>query len=69
MFTLFLDFEFECEMTLQGSLIKMESIFPCQENYDGGLAQSKLDISCHVGAVTRKRYSSTFLVAIRACMR
>jgi hypothetical protein len=38
MFTLFLDIEFECEMTLQGSLIKMESIFPCQENHDGGLA-------------------------------
>jgi hypothetical protein len=58
MFTLFLNITFAREMTLQGSLIKMGSMLPYQENHDGGLAQSKLDVSCHVGAVPRERYSS-----------
>jgi hypothetical protein len=69
MFTLFLVISFKREMTLQASLVEIGSRFPSQENYDGGLAQFKLDVSCHVGAVARERYSFTFVVAISASMR
>ncbi|PMD26906.1 hypothetical protein NA56DRAFT_744203 [Hyaloscypha hepaticicola] len=57
MFTLFLDIDCEREMNLQGSLTKMGSMLPCQENHDGGLAQSKLDVS--VGAVTRDTHPNS----------